>query len=272
MEIIDSLFSDKKTVIIMAIAYVIVMVVALIIIWKPDTALEISKYTAYNEEQMQNEMATYYFNSVQDIGVYNAKSYLSSILSESYLEYTNQSIDGVLERIRSQNRYPTVTDVQVYNLGDRYIYNGNLNVNSNSIPVCIIEEYPYDIKLTFDNFLDYYTINRATSKNGVNFTVKDVYKNLNYVKYNLEIKNEAAEYLSMDFSVANNIYVTLNNSQMVYLNNAYDTNEVNHLEVNNIAKRDIVFNVGVVDQEKIKSINFKNVIIDGRQYSLEILL
>jgi len=272
VEIIDSLFSDKKTVIIMAIAYVIVMVVASIIIWKPDDVLDISKYEPYDEEKIQQQMATYYFNSVQDIGVYNAKSYLSSILSENYLEYTNQSIDEVLRRIRSQNKYPTVTDVQVYNIGDKYIYAGNLNVNSNSIPVCIIENYPYDIQLTFDNFLDYYTINRTTSKNGMNITVKDVYKNLNYVEYNLEIQNESAQNVSMKFSVASNVYVTLNNSQIVYLNNAYDSAELERLERNNVATRNIMFNIPVSDQDKIQSISFKNVIIDGKKVELEISL
>lgn len=272
MEIIDSLFSDKKTVIIMAIAYVIVMVVALIIIWKPNAVLEISKYEPYVEEQMKEKMASYYFGSVQDIGVYNAKSYLSSILSESYLEFTNQSIDEVMGRMRTENKYPTVTNVQVHNIQDKYIYTGNLIVNSNIIPVCIIENYPYDIKLTFDNFLDYYTINRTTSKNGITITLKDVYKNLNYVEYSLEIQNESAEYVTMEFSVASNVYITLNNSQIVYLNNAYDSAELKKLEINNIANRDIVFNIPFADQDKIQSINFKNVIIDGKTVELEIVL
>lgn len=270
MEIINTLFSDKKTVIIMAIAYVIVMVVALIIIWKPDSVLEISKYEPYNEEKVAQDMALNYFGIVQDICVQNSEDYLEQILSSSYLEYTGQSVEDVLNKIKSGKRYPTISDIKVLNVEDNVIYTGNLKTNSSTIPVCIIERYPYDIELSFDNFLDYYTIDRTRTQDGVAITLKSVCKNVEYIEYDIEVLNENATNVSIDFSVASNVYITMDNSQILYLHNTYDVGEAKNLEINNNISRSIMFNVSALDQERIKSITFKNVIIDGKSVNIQI--
>ena len=272
VDLIELLFSNKKNIVLIAIGYVIIVIVALIIIWKPDTILEISKYEPYNESEKQKEMASLYFSLVQDVLMYNSKSDLSSIVSNKYLEYTGQSIEELTRKLNVQGKLPPITDVSFQKLGDQNIYIGNLNVNSALIPICVIEEYPYDIKITFDNFIDYYDINSITSKNKFYITAKSVYKNLNYVEYDIELSNKGDEPVNIDFSIATNICLYMKNGQEVYLSNPYDINNTKSVQYNEIVNRKIIFNISILEQDEIKSIGFKNILIDGREVNLEINL
>lgn len=272
MEIVNSLFSDKKTVIIMAITYVIVMVVAFVIIWKPDFELEVSKYKPYDENVISKEMATYYFNSIQDAAVYQSKPYLNTLISDDYLYYTGNTLDNILVRIKCEKKYPTVTNINIYNLNDIVIYTGFLNSDNEKVPVCIVEKYPYDIKVSFDNFVEYYEINNSTIKNGVAFRVKSVYRNIDYIEYVIEVENVDATNCKIDCSVASNFYLKTSNNQTIYMNNPYDSVEFNNIDKNNISTRKLLFKLSIENQEDIKSLNLKNVIVDGKKVEVEIIL
>lgn len=73
MEIIENLLSDKKTLIIMTIIYIIVVVFVLILIWMPKKQDELFTFEKYDADAKQNEMAEYYFNIFLNYRIYGMR-------------------------------------------------------------------------------------------------------------------------------------------------------------------------------------------------------
>ena len=66
MDIIDSLIENKKQLYMVGAIYILVVIIMLIVIWKPSNKIEneIIKYSEYNQETKNREMANYYFNLI----------------------------------------------------------------------------------------------------------------------------------------------------------------------------------------------------------------
>lgn len=273
MELIDNLLNDKKTVIIMAIAYVIVMVVALVIIWGGDEELEISKYTPYDEEQINKKMALIHFSDIADIAVYDSVEYIEKLISPAYLNYTEKTAQDVLEQMKFTGTYPTVGEVNVISAGDKLIYRAYMDFGKdNKYYINAIETSPYNMYFTFDTFYDYKQINKYSSASGVKCTVQDVYQDLNYVEYNIEVLNNSDSNVSIDFASVNDIYILLDDNTKVSIQNAYNTPTFENMAPNNVGARKLMFLIDVTKQNNIESLNIDNVVINGEEKSISINL
>ena len=124
------------------------------------------------------------------------------------------------------------------------------------------------MKFAFDTFVDYKEINKYTSNSSVKFTLKDVYQDLNYIEYNLEVLNNSDENVSVDFTTVNNVYILLEDNTKVYIQNPYTTPVFENLTPNDVGARNLVFSIDITKQKDIESLNIENVIINGKKIKL----
>ena len=77
-----------------------------------------------------------------------------------------------------------VRGANIYADGDTYVYSTTMYSGENSKVVNIIERYPYDYEIVFDDFYSYEKRGTSYTNESIKFTIDDVYRNLKYIEFN----------------------------------------------------------------------------------------
>lgn len=269
MDIFDSLFENKKQLYIVGAVYLLVVIIMLIVIWKPSNKIEneIIKYSEYNQETKNREMANYYFNLILN----NFDNVVDNNISDDYLEY-NKITSEELKSKYNIDKNAIIDGLTIYNFGDSIIYSSTVNYIGGSDVINIIESYPYEYNITFGNFISYTIPNDMYQSNGITFNINSVYSTKNYISYNISITNNKNEYVNIDFSDTSKIYLVTKDGQKHYLtNNSLESNNSN-ITKNGSMNKELVFTISLNVQGNVEKIIFQNSNIDGKNVDIEINL
>ncbi|MBR5228134.1 MAG: hypothetical protein IKV94_05825 [Clostridia bacterium] len=269
MDILNTLFSDRKTFIIMAIIYIIVVVFVLFLIWTPKSGEELATYEKVDLTKKNEEMAEYYFASIIDMGLYGSKSTFESIIDKNYLYYIGLETDELFENFRVNGVYPKITGTTIKNVGDTIVYSGIYSAGSGSVNVNIIERAPYDYTLTLDTFYDYSSFKRTGSNDGIVVTLSDEYNDFKYIRYNVEIENTSEQAIEIDLSKLADTYLTLGNSATVKLSSSSITSTIK-LEKDDSIVTSLAFELDVSNQQDIDKLTFSNIKIGDSTTNVDV--
>ncbi len=258
--LIDSLFENKKIAFIGCVFYIVIILVVIVMIWKPksSTEKEVIKYEEYNQESTNKDMANYYFNKI----VNSFDEVVENHMSEEYLEYTNKTIDNIKNEIKIDGT-SIISGLNARQMGEYYVYSSKINYVGGSTQINVIEEYPYEYKVTFGTFVKYDQDSYSNLSNGIAVKRNSVYYDQEYLEFDITFTNEENEYVKFDFANAENIYITTNDGQKHYLSNNVLTSEDNTITKGGMLNRKFVFAIATSVQSNMNSLTFDNVSVDG---------
>lgn len=270
MDIFLEFLANKKTMFIIVIAFVVLTIISFIVIWKPEDVLTISKYEPYDEKKHQEYMATYYFNWLSDLKMYGQAKNFKDSISEDYLEYTGKTAEELYSCLIDADVYFNVHDLTVTNLGSTVIYSGTVDTSEQPLRINIVEDYPYDVRLTFDDFISMSNVKKSGETSDLEVNVVSTIKKLNYIELVLEAVNNSGYKTTIDLSRTNKVYLTMSDGSKVYLNNSHSVPQLENMEKGTIAKTVLRFNVGIMAQSDIQKITLLSINVGGKACTLEI--
>lgn len=273
LELLESLFVNKKNFKILVAIYIVVIIGVLVWIWFPKNTFELAKYESYDEEQKCQEMVSYYANVLNDIKIYcSAKDY-ENYISQDYLYRNNISIDEATNMLKSTDQSFTVKNYKLYKYGNNFIYSISLPRGSSKLDVNIIEKnYPYNFYITYGTFIEYSEIPKYGSLDGASIRIISTYSDLNYIEYELEITNRQENDLTVDLSNADYVYLELSDGNSMRLNLVKSTQGKLKINSNDTEKIKLVFDIGISNQDKISSLKLTNILNGTSRISAKITL
>ena len=262
-ELMNNVVYDKSKLIPILVLYIVVTLIIIVAIWWPKEKEYIS-YEAVNIDNKKNELAQYYMNEVSLLFKQAKKNELSSLISYDYTEYTGKSSSEIINELEQDGFFKnniTIKDMTVYADGDTYVYTTTIYSEGKSKAVNIIEESPYEYEIVFDNFYSYESRSRNYTKQDIRFTIDSIYKNLNYIEFNVRIENLNDTYAKFDFSSAIGVQAVLEDGTKYPLANAISSEASTNIESNMMINKTFVFNIPAQLQNGIKKIVFNGVSI-----------
>lgn len=273
MELLESLFVNKKNFRILVIVYIIVVIGVLVWIWFPKSTTELAKYEPYNEEQKCQEMINYYANMLNDIKIYCSAKEYESYINQNYLYRNNISVDEAINMLKSTDQSFTVKNYKLYKYGDDFIYSISLPSGKDKLDVNIVEKsYPYNFYITYGTFVEYSEIPKYGSLEGASIKIVSTYNDLNYVEYELEITNNQESDFTVDLSNADYVYLELSDGNKVRLNLVKSTQGKLKIASDETERIKLVFDISISNQDKINSFNLNNILSKTSKTSAKITL
>ena len=261
MELLESLLVNKKNFIILASIYIVIVVIVLILIWKPDKVSDIAYYEPYDEIAKNEEMIRYYVTFLEDMKIYSSAEDMSNYIDHSYLQYTGMTIEEAANMLKSTEHRYTLQNFKTYDAGEKFIYSISLPKGNEKLDVNIVEDkYPYNCHITYGTFVSYSDSLYYGNLEGTELKVLSTYRDLNYIEYELEITNKDTEKLTFDLSNADNCYLKLGNNSSSYLNLVKSTQGPVVVEQGQTERIKLAFNVSIIGQDSIESLNIKKVL------------
>lgn len=281
MDILDDIidiFRTKKSLFwIIVVIYIIVMTIILTVIWTPENkSYTFSKYEEADEEEYVEATIQTYLNNIALYFNQESKTNISNLISDEYLSYANVTRDDVinkLEKLGAFNEDVVLEANGLSSFGTDQIYQVKLKSDSKSIiDLNIIEKNPGEYKIALDNFYKKEVKNVTDTKYDINFNVTEVVHRNNSATYEMSIENVKNEYVSIGFGLPTSIYLKLTDGKMYYIVLNAESSSYRDISKGTKINTKIVFEIPLTLQESIKSINFKDVKIDGieRDISIEI--
>lgn len=276
---IEEYFQDNKKILkLMLVIYIIISIAIIYFIWKPKDEVEnlILKYEEVDEAKVNENIINEYMNAVVIDFVLEQKEVLKEIVNPKYLQYRNISSDDLMSELEENGFFVSnirIKDIEKYQIDDTYVYRGILTNGTNERYINIIEKYPYDYNITFDTFFDSNSQRYEISKNKIKFEIIETINLVSKVEYKIKITNVGNENVTFNFNDNKKISILLEDDQEY--TSEYPLGAI-YKEVN-LAKGssiiiDILFRVPLQNQEKIDSINFKDVRLDVVEEDIKIEL
>ena len=262
--LMDALGRNRRNLIIAIIAYIVITLIILVIIWWPKEK-DYLKYESINMEDKQQELAQNYINDISIWFKIGEKEAIKEMISDEYVEYSGESKEEIIKELDDAgffNLYSEVRGVDLYIDENTYVYTTTINYKNNSRDINIIETYPYKYKITFDDFYKYNVVNKSTINQGINFTVKDIYRNLKYIEINMTIENMNSSYIRLDFNSPTCVQAVLDDGKKYSLSNLVSTSDYTDVDVNTIITKNFVFEIPAQLQNHIEYIIFNGVILE----------
>lgn len=260
MELLESLLVNKKNFKILATIYILIVIVILVWIWWPEKTANVAKYEPYDETSKNKEMVEYYARFLESIKQYNDVEALEDYFDYNYLEYNDTSIAGVMWELKSTAGSYVLDTFDVYKNGDKFIYSITIPNNDGELKVNFVEkEYPYNFSITYDTFVNYSSMMYYGRVENATLNVTGTYQDLNYIEYELTVTNNAYDKLEINFTKADNMYLSLENGNNVSLNLTQSTQDKVVVEKGQTIPVKLVFNVGIAEQSNISSLNITKI-------------
>lgn len=277
MQIEEYFKENRKYIWLIGAVYLVVIAAILYFIWRPDPikSNEIVKYNEKDYENLAKNAVTSYIQEIPFHLMLGTEFELEENISTDYLEYTDQTFESLMEDLKKDGYSSLDThikDLDTFILGDIYIYRGVLTSGSNTRSINIIEEYPYEYTISFDDFYKYLKPNKIYKVDGIEFKNVEQTNKLNSITYKLEITNTSNNYVKLLLDDETKIALKLTTGEIYYasmlINN---TSKVTTLNKNSKTVKEMTFNVPLQLQEKLDKIIFKDVQSDGEEKDVEIV-
>jgi len=129
--------------------------------------------------------------------------------------------------------------------------------------VNLIEYLPYNIKITLDTFVDFDYMSYYSEYNDISYSINKTHQDMEYVEYYLEVNNNNKSVLTDSFLEPNNIYLELEDSTKIYLDNALSVFAQEDVESKGSTNMVFHFNINIDKQDEIQTLNFGSVSVGG---------
>lgn len=273
MEKFEILFSNKKSLITMAIIYVIVVVTVLIFIWKPENVPDIAKYKPYDETEKSEEMLTYYLGFIADMKDYYSADVFEKYMNYNYLKRTNTTYEEALDLLKETNKNYSLKNFSLYKYGDNFIYSVILPNGGDGLKLNIVEDgYPYDFYITYGTFVKYSDMLKYGQLDGAKARIIGTYNDINYIEYELEITNEQDSELTLDLSDINDVYLTSADNSIINLNSIKSTKGKVVINKGETRVVNLAFNLNIDLQNNIQYLNISKILRGNVSNSMKISL
>lgn len=261
---------NSKGVRVFIIVYVVLAIAVLVMIWWPKggtKTADFAYYQEYTQKQVAEKMAEYYTDNIYNKIILGDSTEIINRVSEDYLQYNGFKKEDVLQHLNENNVFDintTIGQVTVNTDVDNYIYSFDLINGSNRVRMNLIETYPYDYYITFDNHVSYYEFNIEKQFDKMTIKIENVYSSIDYIEYTLEITNNEYDSLEFNLATVTDAYITYSDGSRLALANPikYDDEQLN--KGASIRKK-IKFELPINVQANIEQITFTNVIIEGEK-------
>lgn len=278
MEIEEFFKNNKKTIIIFSFVYVIIMIFVIYYIWKPEEIEknDIIKYKPVTAEDVTNKVMNNCLEQVAYRFILGEKEELADMISSDYFKYRGIKSNELMDEFEKDGFFSLDTQIKnitKYDLGDIYIYRGILTNGINQRYVNIIEEYPYEYELSFDDLYKYKEKGIKREKQKISFEIFNIAYNMTYMQCTIRITNLKNNYVFINLTENKNMVLVLEDGQEYIAEFPKSiTNEQMNLNRGSNTTINVIFRIPLQEQENISHIEFKNVKLDGEKSNIEIVI
>lgn len=272
LNVILEIFQKNKKLFI-ALYIIIVLLVCLFIWWpKSDKVPDLAKYEPVKVQEVYENNAQKYVNNLTAkfrlFGQESIKELLDSKMTYHYSKTRSELVEELeLQGYFDSNMYMTCSNILA--LGDDVIYVTKLYSGQNYRNLNIIESAPNEYKLTLDTSYKYSHPYSKYTSNNVTMTMESIYQDMNYISYQVELKNESDNIVTISFDRASDIYVLMEDGSTYGLSNLESEFEDLKLTSGSKLNKQLIFNVPVKMQNNISAIVFDSVGINGNAKTLQ---
>lgn len=273
---IDELFAilgnNKKSLIIAIIVYVVVTLAILVVIWWPEEK-DYATYEAVNVDTKKETLGQNYLNTLSDMFKNSRTNEFKNLISSRYINYTGKTYDDVISELTSAGYFSNNAEVKglsIYEDGDTYVYSTTVYSGSNKRVINIIEKYPYNYEIVFDDFYTYETLEKTYTNKNIKFTVESIYRNLKYVEINMKIENLNDTYARFDFTSTVGVQAVLEDGTKYSPSNLISGESYTNIESKMLVNKNFVFEIPAQLQEGIKYIVFNGVSLEFSESNMQV--
>ena len=259
-DLLDLFGHSKKYLFIAIIAYILITVTIIVYIWWPKEKGYL-EYESVTIKERQQQLAQEYINDVSMLFRTDDKQSISQLISDEYIEYTGKSRDEIVDELSVFfSLYADVRGMDLYVDKNTYVYSTTIYSNNKSRKINIIETYPYNYNIVFDDFYKYNKVDKTTKNGNIAFTVENIYRNLKYIELDMKIRNENSSYIRLDLNSANCVQAVLEDGKKYSVSNLISTSNYTEVESGATISKKFVFEIPAQLQNNIKHIVFNGVI------------
>lgn len=286
---------NKKTfnyTILYIVIYIILAIGIVIWIWWPKKETTANTVEKFNKVDANSKSTEYYTIKLKKLLSNSDTSELFEKLSYDYISNNNLTKDNY-EKFLKDNGYISdrieIISSNVNIQGDVYIYRFSYRSNLKYLYANLIETKPYEFTISFEqesipivnssnnsrNSESSEITNSSVSKysmiDGVKYevivkTIRD-----NGINYTLKITNNGENEVRYNFDNITNISVVLNDGKEAFLGGAViSSDDSNTLTPNGYLEKDLYFEVGSSDQNRIKYLRIRNVRVGDEKKTINI--
>lgn len=273
---IDELFAilgnNKKSLIIAIIVYVVITLAILVVIWWPEEK-DYATYEAVNIETKKATLGQNYLNTLSEMFKNSRTSELESLISSKYINYTEKSADDIISELTKEGYFSNKAEVRgisIYEDGDTYVYSTTVYSGNNKRTINIIEKYPYNYEIVFDDFYTYEVSGNTYTNKNIKFTIESIYRNLKYVEINMKIENLNDTYARFDFTSTVGVQAVLEDGTKYSPSNLISGEAYTNIESNMMVNKSFVFEIPAQLQEGIKYIVFNGVNLEFSKSNIQV--
>lgn len=271
-ELFEILGNNKKTFIIILVVYVIVMLVLLVAIWWPKEK-EYATYQQVDIEERKEIQAKRYLNTLLNMLKNNRTEDMENLISNRYVRYTQKSSKEIVNDLVKAGYFSSNVEVKgmnIYTDGDTYVYSTTIYSGNNKRNINIIERYPYNYEIVFDDFYSYEESEIAQTVKNIKFTAEKIYRNLKYIEIDMKMENLNDTYARFDFTSTVGVQAVLDDGTKYSLANLISGETYTNIEANTTVNKNFVFEIPAQLQNGIKYIVFNGVSIGFSQSNLQV--
>lgn len=271
INVILEIFQKNKKLCI--VIYIILVIgISLFIWWPKDKKVsDLAKYETVNTQEVYQSNAQKYVNNLTAkfrlFGQASITELLDSKMTYHYSKTRSELVseldaDGYFD----SNMYMTCSSI--LELGEDVVYVTKLYSGQNYRTLNIIEFAPNKYKLTLDTCYKYSQPYSSYTSNNVSLNVQDIYQDMNYIEYNIEMKNIDNASVTVSLDRISDVYLILEDGTTYGLSNVESEVEDLSLSAGSTFNRNLIFNVPVKVQDNISAIVFDSVGINGNSKTL----
>ena len=253
---------NKKSLIYMLIVYALIALIVIAIIWWPKEK-RYAEYEKLDLKAKQTKLAQSYVNIISNMFRNSKTDDIKSLISREYVEYTGKSVDKIIKELDNMgflSQSASIKGVNLYTDGDTYVYSTTIySGTGNSRAINIIEKYPYEYEIVFDDFYSYDNYGKTVTSENIEFKIENIYRNLKYVEINMRIENLNDTYARFDFNSIDGVYAILEDGTRYAVTNLVSSEPYTNIEPNMTIKKNFVFEIPAQLQEGLKYIVFNGV-------------
>lgn len=225
-----------------------------------DKSLELYKSTLTHllNEENSNELFAKVNKEYLQSNNLNEKNFKEYMLSHGYI---SNNVIFISSTISKQDKYV-------------YVYRIKYSVNGATKYVNVIEEFPYDYTLSFEQeTIPIVTKNSFSQKvDDVIYKVSSEQIKEDSITYNLQITNKSDKIVKYNFDNVNDVILVLEDNLQVKLGAAIVSSDEDTLNTNGSLKKSLFFPIGSDYHNKIKYMILKSVNVDGNIKTVTISL
>jgi len=273
-ELFDILGNNKKTFIIIIVAYVVLTITIIAMIWWPKEKDYVT-YEQVNITSKKEAIAQNYLNTLSNILKNNKTNELKALISNGYINYTEKTADTIVNELVKEGYFSSdvaVRGMNVYEDGDTYVFSTTAYSGNKKRDINIIERYPYKYEIAFDDFYLYEQKGITQTVKNIKFTVEKIYRNLKYIEIDMKIENLNTTYARFDFASTVGVQAVLEDGTKYSLANSISGETKTNVEPNMMVNKNFVFEIPAQLQEGIEYIIFNGVSLKFSESNIQVTI